>query len=206
MVDLLVLIYAPQLKSYPASLKASPSATDSLSPNNARPKVPRSTSNASSFSNIAASEAAEAATDDEHPAKSSQDSYTVLQSSALRLVPHPTHILPFTTPTGHIHLLRHLSPSLVYLQEELTGADGENVKQIEGWVGQVVVVVGGEGLGADTETEAETEGEGAAIGKPRRQERRGDEWWKNDKRVGLGRTEVVESERFEEDWMKRVSA
>lgn len=194
MVDFLVLIYAPQLTSYPlpTSVYNANSAENALKP--AR------SSTASSFSNIAASEAG---ADSETP---QQDAYMSLQTSALRLVPHPTHILPFTTPTGHVHLLRHLSPSLVYMQEDLCGNDGENVKQIEGWVGQCIVVVGGEGLGVDTETEAETDSEGKEVGKSRRPERRGQEWWKDESRVGLGRTEVVESERFEEDWLKRVGA
>lgn len=107
---------------------------------------------------------------------------------------------------GHVHLLRNLSPSLVYLQEELSGPDGENVKQIEGWVGQVVIVVGEEGLGADTETEAETDNDGPHVSTPRREQRRGDEWWKDDSRIYLGGTQVVETERFEEDWIKRVGA
>lgn len=54
------------------------------------------------------------------------------------------------------------------------------------------------------ETEAETDTEGGDVRKARRPERQGQEWWKDESRVGLGRTEVVESERFEEDWMKRV--
>lgn len=95
-----------------------------------------------------------------------------------------------------MHLLRHLSPSLVYVQEELCGLDGENIKQIEGWVGQIVVVIG-ESLAADTETEDE----GNPVSKAP-----GSDWWKDSSRVGLGKAEVVESMRFEEDWMKRVGA
>lgn len=193
-IDLMVLIYAPHLTSYPLPAQTSGAS----SPEALRP--PPASSMASSYSNIAAEDAN---SDTEGFEKPNHNAYTSLQNAALRLVPHPTHVLPFTTPTGHIHLLRNLSPSLVYLQENLSGSDGEHVKQIEGWVGQVVVVVGGEGLGADTETEAESDNESS---KPRRQEKRGDEWWKDESRIYLGGTQVVETERFEEDWIKRVGA
>lgn len=98
-------------------------------------------------------------------------------------------------------MLRHLSPSLVYLSDGpvISGAAGENVAQLNGWVGQVVVVVGDEGHGglADTETETEDEGQGERTG--------GQEWWANSGMVGLGKgVEVVDAGRVGDDWSKRV--
>jgi len=83
----------------------------------------------------------------------------------------------------------------VYIQESLCGTKGEYVSQVEAWVGQVVVVVGGGGL-VDTETEDEGgEEDGQGYGK----------WWMDEGRVGLGKgVEVVEGVRVGEDWGKRV--
>ena len=72
---------------------------------------------------------------------------------------------------------------------------GEYVSQVEGWVGQVVVVLGGGGL-VDTETEDEG---GEEDGREYRK------WWMDEGRVGLGKgVEVVEGVRVGEDWGKRV--
>lgn len=99
-------------------------------------------------------------------------------------------------------MLRHLSPSLVYLSDTpvLSGQGGANVAQLRGWVGQTVVVVGDEGHGglADTETEDE-------AGRQGFESRKEEEWWQSSGMVGLGKgVEVVDAERVGDDWSRRV--
>ena len=92
--------------------------------------------------------------------------------------------MPFTTPEGHVHLLRHLGPEIVYIQETLTGADGEAVSHMKSWVGQIVIVVGDEsGHGGLVDSEDERSHSG-----PQRKK-----WWQDDPMVGFGKgIEVVE--------------
>ncbi|KAB8527790.1 hypothetical protein FH972_025442 [Carpinus fangiana] len=179
--NLIILIYAPHLTAHPLS----------------KPARRPSSSGASSYSNISAGDAATAADDSELE----NPLYNTLMSQAQSLVNDPTHIIPFTTPTGHLHLLRHLSPALVYLEESLSGApaEGEIVKQIDGWVGQTVVVVGAEGAGI---VDTETEDEGSRVG---RKTAEPPKWWTDDARVGLGKgVEIVDAMRVGDDWTKRV--
>lgn len=105
-------------------------------------------------------------------------------------------VLPFTTPSGHINLLRHLAPEVVYIQDSLSGDHGELVTQMSGWVGQVVVVVGAEGgHGGLVDSEDET-----ALGAERIAK-----WWQQGDQVGLGKgIEVVDGMRIGEDWRRRV--
>lgn len=104
-------------------------------------------------------------------------------------------VLPFTSPSGHVHILRHLNPDIVYLQETLASHNGEIITHLQTWLRQdVVLIVGAEGSGglADSESEAE--------GAPKEHR-----WWKNEDRVGLGRgVVVVEGLRVGDDWAKRV--
>jgi len=72
--------------------------------------------------------------------------YDNLYSHALTLVPHPAHIIPFSVSTSFIHLLRHLAPQFVYVQEDLAGVGGEHLAQIKGWVARVVLVTNGADL------------------------------------------------------------
>ena len=149
----------------------------------------------------------------ESSSSSNSELYNALSTQAASIVAHPTHILPFTTPTGHVHLLRHLAPNTVYMQESLCGSEeqGENLKAIEEWVGQVVVVLGDDAAGAglvDTETENDTEDENEKE-KTRSGKRTqaGWKWWMDEKRVGLGKgVEVVEGMNLSEDWMRRVGS
>lgn len=133
--------------------------------------------------------------------------YDALYSQAQRLVEKPTMVMPFTTPNGFVHMLRHLSPQLVYLTENLAGREGDNVEAIKGWVGQTVVVVGGDGAGlsglVDTEDEAEGEayrkGEGRAHGRDSR-------WWQESEKIGLGKgVEIVDGVRVGDDFERRVA-
>lgn len=108
-----------------------------------------------------------------------------------------------------MHLLRSLGPNLVYIQESLCGenGDGENVKAVEGWVGQTVVVLGEDAAGAglvDTETEGETEDEGGSRKQGPDKERK---WWMDERRVGLGKgVEVVEGMHLGEDFVRRAGS
>ena len=121
--------------------------------------------------------------------------FNTIYTQAERLVESKTMIMPFTTPTGYIHLLRHLGPETVYLQQTLSGQRGDGIDQIKGWVGQVVLVVGDEsGHGGLVDSEDE------------RGEEAREKWWQDDPRIGLGKgIEVVESLRVGEDWKRRIS-
>jgi len=107
--DLLILIYAPSVKSYSSFLTMQAQA-ESENANVLQP-LPF---------------------------------HSILVDKAASLVPHPAHILPFTTPTGYIHVLRHLAPDIVYVQENMMNGEHQSlVAQLKGWVGQTVLVVSG---------------------------------------------------------------
>lgn len=104
--------------------------------------------------------------------------------------------MPFTTSTGHEHMLRHLGPDVVYLQESLAGENGDVVTHLQSWLRQDVVIVvgadGGHGGLADSEDEASQMG-------------RGEHWWEREERVGRGRgVVVVEGLNVGDDWARRV--
>jgi hypothetical protein len=106
-------------------------------------------------------------------------------------------VLPFTTPNGHVHILRHLQPEVVYLQESLAGENGSVVTHLQTWLRHdIILVVGaesGHGGLADSESEAE---------KP---EKAVEKWWHREDRVGRGRgVIVVDSMRVHDDWARRV--
>ncbi|KAK4938307.1 hypothetical protein LTR10_021191 [Elasticomyces elasticus] len=187
-----VLIYAPDLKSYPMT-----------------PRRP-SQSMTSSFSNISQADAhTPAQTPGEFPSGGEDGilaqvdprpvdepiSYKVLHDQAVVLVDRETMILPFTSSRGHKHILRSLAPELVYIQESLCGPDGDLVSELSGWVRQTVVVIGDEGGHGglvDTDDESVTH-------KP-------ETWWQKEERTGLGkRVTVVESLKIGEDWVRRVN-
>jgi len=115
-------------------------------------------------------------------------------------------ILPFTTPTGYIHILRHLAPETVYISDQptLIGDEGRHITDLRGWVGQVIVVVGDDGTGGLVDTETETEGETDTEAAGRRG-RKGEEWYERSDMVGLGKgVEIVDIRKVGEDWSRRV--
>ncbi|KAG6135074.1 hypothetical protein E4U09_004567 [Claviceps aff. purpurea] len=122
--------------------------------------------------------------------------YHAVYSEALTLVDKETTILPFTTPHGHTHILRHILPDILYLQESLSGENGSIVDNLQTWMRQdIILVVGAErGSGglADSESEAErTSG-------PHK-------WWQRPERVGRGRgVVVVDGMRVHDDWVRRI--
>ncbi|CAK4029597.1 hypothetical protein DOTSEDRAFT_75123 [Lecanosticta acicola] len=186
--DLYVLIYAPGLKSLPPVNFQPGKAPSTLSSSYSEINTPAQTPGSELQSISPRIDATDLNT--KH--------FEALYNQALSLVSHPTQILPFTTPDGYVHMLRHLAPQLVYMSDTLSGREGELVAQLKGWVGHTVLVVGDEGHGglADTETETEDERDG------KRERRR---WWEHSNFVGLGKeVDVVDAMRVGDDWSKRV--
>ncbi|KAI2602319.1 hypothetical protein GGR54DRAFT_624588 [Hypoxylon sp. NC1633] len=186
-IKLFVLIYAPGLKD--SNLEASA--------NNLPPA-----SLSSSFSNIGNEQAQTPAEEVKNPmlnANSPNTPFNAVYSQASALVEKETMILPFTSPNGHVHILRHLQPEVVYLQEPLAGDDGSVITQLQTWLKYDVILVvgadGGHGGLADSESEAE---------KPEKK-RKEDIWWQREERVGRGRgVVVVDSLRVGDDWARRI--
>ncbi|CAG8961155.1 hypothetical protein HYFRA_00002698 [Hymenoscyphus fraxineus] len=180
-IRLFVLIYAPGLKEHP--LDAAQKAQGSLS---------------SSFSNIEHEQTQSPTTEAEKlpSTQSGSAHFNAVYTQALGLVEKETMVLPFTTPTGHVHILRHLGPEIVYLQESLAGKDGEIITHLQSWLRQDVILVvgaeGGHGGLADSESEAE-------------QAPKKEHWWEKEERVGRGRgVVVVEGVRVGDDWARRI--
>ena len=127
---------------------------------------------------------------------SASPAFNAVYSQALGLIEKETMVLPFTTPNGHVHILRHLGPEIVYLQESLAGDNGEVITHLQSWLRHdVVLVVGADGDHgglADSESEAE-------------HVERKEQWWEREDRVGRGRgVVVVEGLRVGDDWARRV--
>lgn len=119
-----------------------------------------------------------------------------MYSQALAIVEKETMILPFTSSNGHVHILRHLSPEVIYLQESLSGDNGSIVANLQTWLRHdVILVVGAEtGSGGLADSESEAERSNKVV-----------EWWQKPERVGRGRgVVVVDGMRVADDWAKRV--
>ncbi|KAJ5551884.1 hypothetical protein N7535_000170 [Penicillium sp. DV-2018c] len=185
-----VLVYAPDLKH---AIKKGGSSRPA-------PSI------ASSYSNIGTDEATspgevvsgeltavEPRQDDE--LEGTTPSFRTIYRQAQALVEKDSMIMPFSTAGGYVHLVRHLSPDLVYVQESLTGEKGEAVQHISGWVRQVIVVVGDEGgRGGLIDSDDES-----ALGE------KGEKWWQKEGITGLGkRIDVVDVVRVGDDWRRRV--
>ncbi|SPQ20577.1 fb7dd7d8-acc8-4d4e-a0a0-88386be81fff [Thermothielavioides terrestris] len=182
-VKLYVLIYAPYLKD------AALDATSNLPP----PSL------SSSFSNIDHTQAqiTEEARSPLAGASSADPAYNAIYAQAKALVEKESMILTFTTPNGHAHILRHIQPEIIYLQESLSGDNGSVVTNLQSWLRHdVILVVGaesGHGGLADSESEAEKPGKEKEL------------WWHREDRVGRGRgVVVVDGARVQDDWARRV--
>lgn len=184
-----VLIYAPDLK-HAIGQGSSSRPTQSI---------------ASSYSNIATEEAESSgeAGNDLTSVEPRQDDdfegttsfFRTLYTQAQALVEKESMIMPFNTPTGYVHLVRHLAPELVYVQESLTGNEGAAVQHISGWVRQVIVVVGDEGGRGGL---IDSDDESALADK-------GERWWQKEGVTGIGkRIDVVDVLRVRDDWRRRV--
>lgn len=184
-----VLIYAPDAKH--AIGQGSSQPTQSIT---------------SSYSNIAPEEAASAGelTSDELTAveprqeddfNAASPYFKTLYTQAQALVEKESMIMPFSTASGYVHLVRHLAPDLVYVQESLTGSEGDAVQHISGWVRQVIVVVGDEGGRGGL---IDSDDESALADK-------GERWWQKEGTTGIGkRIDVVDVLRVGDDWRRRV--
>lgn len=127
---------------------------------------------------------------------SSNPAFNAIYSQAISLVEKETSVLPFTTPAGYVHILHHLKPEVVYLQESLAGENGLHVQKLQAWLRyDIILVVGaesGHGGLADSESEAE---------RPEQAQK----WWQKEDRVGRGRgVIVVDGMRVNDDWSRRV--
>ncbi|KAF2183664.1 hypothetical protein K469DRAFT_751390 [Zopfia rhizophila CBS 207.26] len=128
--------------------------------------------------------------------------WNTLHAQALRLVEDPAMVMPFTTPTGHVHMLKHLGPDLVYMVDALSGTNGTNVEDIKRWVGQTVVIIGSDGTGLGGLVDTDDEG---PASKSKSEHGLGERWWENADMVGLGKgVEVVDAVRIREDLERRV--
>ncbi|CZS99048.1 hypothetical protein WAI453_008401 [Rhynchosporium graminicola] len=181
-IRLFVLIYAPGLKEHPLDAGAT--------------RPPGSLS--SSFSNIGHDQVHTPGEESEKhlSTNSASPAFYAVYSQALTLVEKETMVLPFTTPTGHVHILRHLGPEIVYLQESLAGDNGEVITHLQTWLSKDVVLVvgadGGHGGLADSESEAD-------------HIEKNEHWWEREDRVGRGRgIAVVEGLRVGDDWARRI--
>ena len=190
-----VLIYAPELKVH----HLSPVATGRAS----------GASMASSFSNISQGDLhTPGATPgefpnnpldnvDPNPIDETSSLYKTLHNQASALVERDTMIMPFTSRQGHVHMLKSLAQETVYIQESLCGENGSIVSNLSGWVKQTVVVIGDEGGHGGL---VDTDDEMAAS------HSRGEMWWQQEERTGLGkRVAVVESLKVGDDWRRRVA-
>ena len=134
---------------------------------------------------------------DPNPIDEAPSLYKTLHNQAQALVEKDTMIIPFTSRTGHKHILKSLAPELVYIQESLCGSDGDLVADLSGWVRQTVVVIGdeaGQGGLIDTDDEGGRKSESSGV------------WWQREERTGLGkRVSVVESLKIGDDWERRVN-
>ncbi|KAK4042754.1 hypothetical protein C8A01DRAFT_44250 [Parachaetomium inaequale] len=182
-IKLYVLIYAPNLKD------ANLDAASNLPP----PSL------SSSFSNIdhAQAQVSEEARSPLVGASSSDPAFNAIYSQAQALVEKDSMILTFTSPNGHSHILRHIQPEVIYLQESLSGDNGSAVTNLQTWLRHdVILVVGaesGHGGLADSESEAEQPGKEKDV------------WWHREDRVGRGRgVVVVDGMRVQDDWARRV--
>ncbi|KAL4809319.1 hypothetical protein BDV18DRAFT_131771 [Aspergillus unguis] len=182
-----VLIYAPGLKHAPG--QGSPSNPQSIT---------------SSYSNIAPEEAtapadADLSTLEPRQAEDQEGAtplFNTLYTQGQAIVDKDTMIMPFNSPTGYVHLVRHLSPDTVYVQESLSGEDGSAVNHISGWVRQVVVVVGDDGGRGGL---IDSDDESMLAGKD-------EKWWRKEGVTGIGkRIDVVDVLRVGDDWRRRIS-
>lgn len=100
-------------------------------------------------------------------------------------------------------MLKHLAPDVVYVIDSLSGNNGENIEAVKGWVGQILIVAGGDGSGLGGLIDTEDESESRVVDK--RKQRSAPQWWQDSPMVGLGKgVEVVDGVRLAEDWERRV--
>lgn len=185
-IKLFILIYSPGFKDPAPEAPASNLPPPSLS---------------SSFSNIGHEQVQTPGSETKSPLLSSTSAnpaFLAVYSQAVALVEKETMVMPFSTPNGYVHILRHLQPEVLYLQESLAGSEGSTINQLQTWLRHDIILVvgaeGGHGGLADSESEAEAEQPEKPV-----------LWWQKEERVGRGRgVIVVDSLRLGDDWDRRV--
>lgn len=197
---LFVLIYSPSLRSRPASRVGAASLGSSYS----AISTPAHTPGEELKSIDPQPEDATIYT----PALSARSSdnvlWNTLHARALRLVENPAMVMPFTTPNGHVHMLKHISPDLVYVVDALSGPNGANIEDIRRWVGQTIVVAGSDGTGLGGLVDTDDEGP-ARNPKSEHSHLHGDKWYEKTDMVGLGKgVEIVDASRLTDDFERRV--
>jgi hypothetical protein len=133
--------------------------------------------------------------------------YNTLKEQAHALVGagNEAMVMSFTTPTGHIHMLRHIAPDLVYIVDALSGTRGSNVEDLKRWVGQTVVVVDSDGTGLGALVDTDDEGPASKGKSTEHSHLHGEKWWENSDLIGLGKgVEVVDASRLTEDFERRA--
>ncbi|KAH7401216.1 hypothetical protein BKA66DRAFT_507818 [Pyrenochaeta sp. MPI-SDFR-AT-0127] len=196
---LFVLIYSPSLRSRPQSRTGSSSLGDSYSAISTPARTP-----GEELQSI------EPQPEDMHtiytPALSTRSSdnilWNTLHAQALRLVENPSMVMPFSQPSGFVHMLRHIGPELVYVVDALSGVNGSNIEDVKRWVGQTIVVVGSDGTGLGGLVDTDDEG---PARKGKSSEHAVSRWWESADMVGLGKgVEVVDASRFSDDYERRA--
>jgi len=128
--------------------------------------------------------------------------WNTLHAQALRLVENPSMVMPFSTPSGYVHMLRHIGPELVYVVDALSGTAGSNIEDLKRWVGQTIVVVGSDGTGLGGLVDTDDEG---PTNKGKASEHSNSKWWESTDIVGLGKgVEIVDASRLTDDYERRV--
>ncbi|KAI1004902.1 hypothetical protein K3495_g3309 [Podosphaera aphanis] len=177
---LFILIYAPLLKKHPIDAAATQSPI-------------------LSFSNICFDETESPSSESEKLLTSAASlAFHSVYSQAIGLVEKETMVLPFTTSSGHIQILRHLKPEIIYLEENLCGNDGQIITQLQAWLHQDVVVIIDDEYAARDVTKNENKPEHADTENL---------WWKREEKVGKGSGVVlVKTSNIGDDWSKRVES
>ena len=66
--------------------------------------------------------------------------FKTLYTQGQALVEKPNMVMPFSSPWGYVHLARHISPDIIYIQDYLSGPDESLAYHISGWVKHFVIV------------------------------------------------------------------
>jgi hypothetical protein len=195
---LFVLIYSPSLRSRPQSRAGTSSLGDSYSAISTPARTP-----GEELQSIDPQPEERAVYTPALSARSSDNVlWNTLHAQALRLVENPAMVMPFSTPSGYVHMLRHIGPDLVYVVDALSGTSGSNIEDIKRWVGQTIVVVGSDGTGLGGLVDTDDEGP-AHRGKST--EHSTGKWWERADMVGLGKgVEIVDASRLTDDYERRV--
>lgn len=195
---LFVLVYTPSLRSRPQSRTGSSSLGDSYSAISTPARTP-----GEELQSIDPQPDDRAVYTPALSARSSDNVlWNTLHAQALRLVENPSMVMPFSTPSGFVHMLRHIGPELVYVVDALSGTAGSNIEDIKRWVGQTIVVVGSDGTGLGGLVDTDDEGHSS---KAKSTEHSVSKWWESADMVGLGKgVEVVDASRLTDDYERRV--